>query len=425
MPYELLDLPEEKSENQLVTLGKYIGRTGARTVARGLEAAAGLPGDIIGGGVNLLSTLTRGATPTHEQLTQKDIESGVPSWAQLPTSDQARKVTKAVTGEYLEPQSGGEEGWDEVIGDATRLFLGGAKAAASLGASVAGNLAKWGTESVTGSPLAGGVAKLGTTLLAGTFGTRSELNNLRAKSYEDAFAKLPENKRFNFSPEIKKIDAAIKRVSRGSFPDKEEVLGRLNDFKNITRGTGRASVKEVIGIKQGWNEYLREKGRSLAPSAKRDIEEAVGIVNSGIGRFGKTDKAFYVPYMQGEELTAGLKSNEIIGQFINKHPLLRKKMDNPFLGSIFKYGLGSSTGGLIAQYPLQVGGTVGILYGAHQASKALKLMSRSGIARRAYKDAIRNGLAGNVANFSKDLNRLEKEYEKHSDDLEGQYELLD
>ncbi len=114
-----------------------------------------------------------------------------------------------------------------------------------------------------------------------------------------------------------------------------------------------------------------------------------------------------------------------VGQFIKKHPSLRKKMDNPFLGSIFKYGLGATTGGLISQYPVQTGGAVAGLYGIQQASKAFKLMAKSPLARQAYKDAVKDGLAGNVANFSRDLSRLEREYDKNAGDLEGKLQLLD
>lgn len=423
MPYELLDEPEAQEEG----LGKYVGRNLARAGTRAAEAVAGLPGDILGGGINLLSAATGGKTPTYQQLEEKDKAKGVPDWLRLPTSERFHELTKSDknAGEYLEPKTSNEEGLDEIIGDATRFFLGGAKALPSLGLSTAGNFAKWGTESLTGSPLAGGVAKLGTTLLAGTLGTRRELNDLKKKSYETAFKKLPENKRFNFSPEAQTIDKTIRKVSRGTFPDKQEVVSRLSDVKNIIGDEGNALVSEIVGAKQGLNEYLREHGSKLAPSAKREIQDAVGSLNSGIARYGKTNPSFFKPYKVGEELTAGMNSINYVGEFISKHPALRKKIDNPFLGSLFKYGIGASSGGIISQYPLQTGAAVGGLYGAHQLAKTIKLFAKSPIAQQAYADAMKNGLKGNVANFSRDLTKLEREYEKHYDDLEGQYELLD
>lgn len=427
MPYELLDEPEAQEESTPA----YLARRGAATLARGAESIAGIPGNIIGGGVNLLSAATGGRTPTSEQLAQKDIAKGIPSWlAHAPTSEQFKKVTKAATGEYLEPQTPGEAGWDEIAGDAATLMLGGSgslakKAAKSFGISSAGNLAKWGTETITNSPVAGGVVKLITMLAAGTLGTRQELNTLKTKSYEDAFKKLPEGKTFNFSPEAKSIDSVIRKVSRGTFPDKQEVVNRLNDVKNLIGDEGNAIVSEIVSGKQGLNEYLREYGSKLAPSAKKEIQQAVGTLNTGIARYGKTNPSFFKPYKVGEELTAGMNSINYVGEFISKHPALRKKIDNPFLGSLFKYGIGASSGGIISQYPLQTGAAVGGLYAAHQLAKTVKLFAKSPIAQRAYEDAVKNAFKGSVANFSRDLSKLEDEYYKNYDELEGQYELLD
>ncbi len=423
MPIELLDLPESQEESTPA----YIGRNLARAGTRAAEAAIGFPGDVLGGGINLLSAATGGRTPTYQQLEEKDKAKGVPDWLKLPTSERFHELTKSdkKAGEYLEPKSSNEEGLDEIIGDATRFFITGGKALPSLGLSAVGNFAKWGTESLTGSPLAGSIAKIGTTLLAGTAGTRRELNELKKKSYDTAFKKLPEDKRFNFSPEAQIIDKTIRKVSRGTFPDKQEVVSRLSDVKNIIGDEGNALVSEVVGAKQGLNEYLREHGSKLAPSAKREIQDAVGSLNSGIARYGKTNPSFFKPYKVGEELTAGMNSIDYVGQFISKHPALRKKIENPFLGSLFKYGLGASSGGIISQYPIQTGAAVGGLYGAHQFAKTLKLFAKSPVAQRAYYDAMKNGLNGNVANLSRDLTRLEREYNKYSDDLEGDIELLD
>ncbi len=427
MPYELLDEPEAEQEG----LGGYLARRTGATVARGAESLLGLPGNIVSGGVNLLSAATGGRTPTSEQLAQKDIAKGVPSWlAKAPTSEQFRKVTKAATGEHLEPQTPGEAGWDEIVGDAATLMLGGPgglakKAATALGISSAGNFTKWGLESATGSPLIGGIGKLGATLLAGTLGTRNELNNLRKTSYEDAFKKIPQNKRFKFNPETSKINAELRRIKKDSFPDKEFVIDRLNEYKNLTTKGRPPKVSEVVRIKQGWNDHLRDRAKDLGDTAKRELHKAVDTLNGGIHRYGGTNQAFWKPYSVGEELTYGLRNQESIGNFINKHPHLKKKMDNPILGSLFKYGLGHSTGGIISQYPLQTGGAVGTLLAVQQASKAIKLISKSNIAANAYKHAVRDGLAGNVANFSRDLSKIESEYAKHEDDLEGQYELLD
>ncbi len=172
---ELLDLPDTPAQQE--SLLPYLGRSAARTAVRGVETLAGLPGDIIGGGINLLSKATGGYTPTHQELTQKDIERGVPfaEKLQLPTSEYFRGLTQSdpEVGQYLEPRTPGEAGWDQIVSDAVPYLLGGgslaAKAARGLAISSAGNLTKWGAESLGASPLVGTGLKLGSMLLAGMF----------------------------------------------------------------------------------------------------------------------------------------------------------------------------------------------------------------------------------------------------------------
>ena len=207
MPYELLDESpqQEQSGRQQPesTLG-FLGRTGARTLARAGESIAGLPGDIASAGLGL----------ANYGISKVTGKPGPIPKLPLPTSEAIREnVTKPLTGNYLEPQSKNEQFYDDIIGDAAVLFspfkgkVPFAKGVAgALGRSAVGNTAKWATEQVTDSPVVGTGVKIGSMVLAGTLGGRKQLNTLKNDSYQKAFSKIKPNPKFNISPERSKID---------------------------------------------------------------------------------------------------------------------------------------------------------------------------------------------------------------------------
>jgi hypothetical protein len=436
MRYTYLDMPEnEQNTNQDQSgesLPGKIGRGLARSGARAAESIVGLPGNIIGAGVNALNYATGGRTPSVEELNAQPSLVNIP----LPTSEQIKEsVTKPLTGEYLEPQGDLESFADEVVSDAAPLFLTGLsgslglkgvgkQAAKSLAISGAGNTAKLAGELITGSPLVGAGAKLGTMLLAGTAGTRGSMEKLQNKSYNDAFSNIPLGKKFNFSPEKKSIDYAIKAISRSDIVNKADALDRLNAFRNIAGRSGLANVKEVVDMKRSWNEFLRLNGRKLGKDARKVIETARDHLKEGIARYGKTNNKFWNPYSAGEELTAGLRDIDEVSSFLSKYPYLKKKLESPILGSLFK-GSAFHSGQIVQNYPGQVAAGVGSILGIQSGARAIKLMRNSPIAFKAYKDVVKKSLAGNVSNLGRDLDKIEKEYQKHSTEINGRYTYLD
>lgn len=416
MKYELLeDLPNTSVGES--TAG-YIGRTGARTLARGTESILGLPGDIASGlrglanyGINKLTG-------------EKNVIPNIP----LPTSENVREyVTKPLTGEYLEPQGNGEEFYDQIIGDAASLLIplkgkvpfvkaiGGA-----LTRSAAGNTAQWAAEQVTDSPLVGATAKIGAMALAGTYGGRKELTKLKDQSYKKAYSNIPAKAKFDFRPEKQKIDKLSQSLLKGDRPDKKFILDRLNAIDNVVEG-GKGSIQQAINLKQDWNKYLSDP--SLSRSSRDYIKQAVGIVNDGIRRYGKTNPKFLKAYQTAEELTGALQSTNYIQKALSKHPALRDHVSNPLIQKLLWGGAFAATSQ--TSVPALVGAGATAL-GIRESAKVYQLLSRSPIAQKYYKDVVQSVLKNDTKAIAKNLSKLDKVANDFDFDesVDARYELV-
>lgn len=421
MAYRLLN--NKTDSNDESTLG-YIGRTGARTLARGAESILGLPGDILKGAEGLNNYLANKLTgeETHIPLVNPNIsklanagiekltgKSDVISKNILPTSENIHGVTKQLTGEHLEPKTSGEEFYDQIIGDAAALFspvkgkvpfakaIGGA-----LGRSAIGNTAQWATEKVTGSPLVGTGAKIGAMALAGTIGGRKQLNNLKNESYKDAFSKIPEKTKFDFKPEKQKLQKLADKFLKGDHPDKKFIVERLNSIDSVVGG-GKGAIEDVIDLKQDWNKYLSDP--KLSKSNRSAIKQAVGIVNDGIKRYGSTNPEFFKPYQIAEELTGALQSTNYVQKVLSSYPYLQDSVKNPIINKLLWVGAISSA--TQATIPSLVGAGVSTL-GIRESAKAYQLLSKSPLARKYYKDIIQSTLKNDIKAVARTLPKLDK-----------------
>jgi hypothetical protein len=434
MPYELLEKPLTDQGESLLGL---LGRTGARTAARVLEAVAGLPGDIASGALNLanygISKVTgqQGPLPSRASIDLpslfpfpmgiaanvggKALESitGQPTPTQIPiptSEDIKQHVTEPLTGEYLKPQGDMEKFYDDIIGDAATIFmpvkgkLPFAKATlGALGKATAGNVAQWAAEKVSDSPIVGVAAKMGAMALAGTFGGRKELSTVKDKSYKEAFSKIPEGAKFDLSPEKARIDRLVKTISKGDRPDRDFLIDRLSSFGNISDKKGKAGIQEAITLKQDWNKHLADPGMS---KSTRDImKQAVGTVNKGISRYGVDNPSFYQPYKMGEELTGALNGSNYVQKFLDKFPSLQNSVKNPLLQKIFYGGLGY--GAIKSMSIPQIAVGTGTAMGAYHSAKMYQLLSKSPVARRYYKDVVQSAFKNDVKATARNLSKLD------------------
>lgn len=437
MPYEIL---EEKPQAES-SLG-YLGRTGARTLARGAESVLGLPGDIAGGLLGL-SNYAIDKVTGHKPL---------PSRLPIPTSEDIRNnVTKPLTGNYLEPQGSTEGFWDDIVGDAATLLVPvkgkvpfKKALVGALGRSAAGNTAKWAAEGVTGSPLVGAVAKIGSMALAGTSGGRKHLEGLKKSSYDNAFKNVPEKTKIDVRPQKFQIDKLKNKISTSDIPDKKFLLERIESFdklvsknipsevkssglldqfgKPITQTTsaregGKALLQEIINLKQGWNQHLGDA--NLSKQSKNYLKKMVGIANESVNNYGSKNPKFYKDYKIGEELTNALQGTNYVQKFLSKSPLLQSTVKNP----IVKHLLGVGAVTAITTKPLQSASLGAGVLGVYESAKAYQLLSRSPEARKYYKALIQDSLKNDSKAAAKNLEKLDKAADAF--EKTGRFEILD
>lgn len=431
MPYELVD---EEIKTPESTLG-YGLRTGARTLARAGEAVAGLPGDILSGIMGLGSYASGGIIPSMEKIQEK-----LPFVTPPPTSQQIREQgTKHYTGEYLEPQSPFEESYDQIIGDATQMLLPGigkgkvlTKIGGALAKSTLGNVAQWATENVTGSKLLGDVAKIGAIGLANSFGGRKAIENIKNEKYDLAKKALPETPIIDAAPELKTFNEFSQNFTRGAIKDKNWFKDQITDMKEMIGDSNIVDIKGVIDLKKQWNELLNDS--SLSANQSRFLKHGIKNLKNIIKRFGKDEPEFYKNFLEGEELTAALRSSNIVQDVMAKHPSLQKYNKNPIIKNLFGLGMAGSLGYGVAKgiIGLPVAAAVGTTaLGVREAAKAYQLLTKSPIARRYYKNAISAGLNNDIKAMTKDLSKLDKATKQFSTEPEStnqpkaRYELVE
>lgn len=447
MSYQLFDIkPQEESESIL----KYIGRTAGRTIARGAEAALGFPGDIastVHGLGNLAGEFITGKEKplgTYEQfqegfpsiynpeiekmtnkvlgLQEKDALLQKSLLKPFPTTAQVReKITEPLTGEKLKPKTSGESGWDQIVEDTVALFnpvAGGAKAIAGAGAkalvrSGLGNAAKWGTETMTDSPFLASAAKIGTNILTGIHGARGQLNDIKDQSYKDAIEHLPENAKINVNDTRTVFQKLKDNILKGDNPDKKDMLERIDSFFNNVSENGEAAIEDLINLKQGWNRWLQNK--DISKDMRALIKRSVGNVNDEIAKYGKTNPAFFKPYKIGEELTAGMNSQNLFQSVIKSHPKLEKFVQNPYLQSMLFYsGAKHLPLGTVAKYAIPA-------LGLNEASKVIQLISKSPTALNHYGKMLTAAGRNNIPVLGREMQAFDKaaskELNKYQADL--------
>lgn len=308
----------------------------------------------------------------------------------------------------------------------------GSRALGALGRSTAGNVAKIATEEITGSPILGLGAKIGAMALASTYGGRKVMTQAKDDLYKQSYNNIPQ-KKFDIVPEKLKMDSIFKAVSKGDKQDKSFLLDRIEAFNKIMGKGGKANIKDIIDIKQDWNDHLRSG--YLAPQARGIFIKMRDIAKDAIDRYGKHNPKFEEFYKPAEQLTAALNGSNYIQNIISKHPYLKDSVSNPLLKK-FLGGSAISALGYGGHKILGLAGTGALAAGAltaREAARFYQLLSRSPYAMKYYKDVATSALKDDIkalpkalSNLNNAANRFDEEeplFEERSD--EGQFELLD
>lgn len=404
MPFELLsdDSPAQESPS----LGSEILRHGARTGIRAAEQVAGFPGDILSLVNEYIARPVVGALSG--QKTQPYEELGISKI--LPTSEKLRKGNIKQGGKILEPQNKYEKFTDNLINDATSIFLPGKKtgnilkgAGAALVKATGANLAKEAINDLTADQKKGAYAHLGALTLLSFIDKKGA-----AKAISEGYHPLQQRVTQLNPVSAVKLETNLNnlktKMMKGTQAPSEkfiidEVDAVLQKVKN-----GQISPEEAWAAKRSLNEKLskvlfeipqkgtQQRARKLATQISHELDDALKFTQ-------KQDPKFY------KELSAW---NRAYGTMAESN-LVTKWIENNLKYSPLTVGLTHLIGNPISA-------KASALIAPYEIGKVLYRMSRSPKLAKHYASTMAAASAENVVAFNRQLKILDKELqndEKH------------
>ncbi len=414
MPYELVKEPDE-------SLLGTVGRGAARSVARAGEAIAGLPGDIIGGVAGLANLATGGKVPGLAQVQQY-----------APGSQFIReKVTKPLTGEYLEPKGSGEAFLDEIVGDLSTLLVPGgiASKGASLtgrglakaaGKAVAGVTAGRAVKELTGSELAGGLAKFTTLSLANTLGGRKALTKQMYQNYEMADKSIPEGTIIKADNLKNNLTKDIQVITKGVSPAKNEMLGVLSGVKKNINKADNIKIKDVWNLKKNINEWLSDP--KLDKTTRGQFKKTLGNLNETLSEYAKENPEFAQNFYPAESMYKAINEGSTLNKFLQNNVTLKKALDKWAPLSAVGYGLYHYG----AVKPLTLAGMLTTGIGVRESVKMGEFLARSPEARKYYMSLLKASATNDAATAAKSIKKIDQLalQDEKSQGISGRYQLI-
>lgn len=405
---------EEKKEDFL----EKTKRHSSRGLARSLEAIGGLPGDLR---ELAQSLITKGfgklmGNPEKAQEISQNIQPFLKgALPPTPSSQDIREEgTQALTGEYLEPQSQGEELGDEIVQDVVSLALpvkGKIPFARALAGGLGGNFVKEGIKNSGGGETAQTLGKLGTMFLFGNLGREGAKSYVR-NLHQEAEGLIPEGAKLetrNLSSSLRNTKKSLQ--SGGVTPDKAPALNLLNQLeKKIRTGGGEIDPREIRNFRHSVNEM--RFNRKLSDRSRFYLDRLDDVLNEGLIEYGKENPAFLNKYREANLGTQGLKQSNKLARAISK------KVDVTKLSPEALVLLGMHN----TLSPALLGKLGLTAVGAKGAQIAKRLTTNSTL-RTHYLNTLKAASNENWKAFSKNLNLLEKELSKGKPDED--LEVLD
>lgn len=400
MPYELVN--DNEQEGLLGTLG----RGAARTLARGTEAVAGLPGDIVGGIAGLGNLAS-------EKISGSKIP-GFESLQSNPFTSQSIKenVTEKLTGNYLKPQGKGEELLDEIVGDLSTLLIPGG--IASKGASLTGKAVARGAGKVAAGVAASqiakglgateqqaGFAKLATSVLSNTLGGRSALTKQMNERYEKADFSVPNKAQVTAVPLRTRLGHDMQVIKKGASPVKNEMLEVLDTARKNIDKKGNIKVKDALSLKKSINRWFDDP--KLDKETRSQFKRTVGDINNTIARYAETNPEFAQNYFPAEEMFKNLKEGSVLNKTLQNNVTFKKAIE--------KFTPISTIGAGLLHFNLAKPATVlGVgagAFGAREAIKMSEFLWNSKQAQKYYWSLIKAAAAGDGATAAKDIRKID------------------
>lgn len=419
MAWELEGANTDQGKKTESLLGTGL-RTAARSAARVGETIAGLPGDILSGGLSLSDYAGKklGNLTGIEKLKQSDT-SNLRQY--LPTSENIRKhvtenVEKVLPEDYLTPQSESEKRLDDFTETLSSLLSFGGPAAKGLSfvnkaakaAGIAGGaeLGKWATEKITGSPALGGAVKLGTILLGSTAGGRKQLEKEAENLYEQVGKFTADNKaNVDVSKTLfKETNDVLKSLGGIESPSKELVKKLGGSLINSVAGKKSISLKDLVDADQIFNEIIRTN-KDVLLANKTSFKKMYDIKNGIEGAIKSTEKSypeFYKSYTDAKDIYRGLSATDTI----------RSGLESVAKGEHFKSPL---TTYFILKNPSKL-----VTYGAGSLGaaalsspyKVFKSLAKSPYVRKHYGNMLKSAATGKLNVALKELHKVDEEFAK-------------
>lgn len=386
--------------------GKKVGRGAGRTVARATEAVLGLPGDVRdfvqGLGQKGLSYIIGEEKAAKAGEFGKKVQSFTGAGL-LPTSREIREnVTQYLTKEGLEPQTPGEEVYDEFIGDLATLALP-IKAkipfARAIGTAVFGNLGKEMVKELGIGEKGQTATKLGIMLIYGALG-RGGARNYVSDLHKEAAELIPKDATIDGRKLITNLDKMQSILKKGGItPSKSPTLSLSRQLINkIQKSGGELPVDELPAFRRSINEMRFDK--NLNPKARFHLNRFDDVVSNQLLEYGKENPAFLNKYRAANLGSAGLAQSNKIAQAISK------KVDITRLSpdTLLLLGLHMPNPGLLAG--------IGVTAIGAKGAQIAKRLTTNKVLQKYYTNVVKSSLEGNTATMVRNVEGLDREMRK-------------
>ena len=410
------------------TLGEYLKRTGARTAARIAET----PIEIAKGMSELPENLMQGPVGQKIAKTLKQ-SSGIAQY--LPGKEQIRDFERKHTGEYLQPQTPGEERYDEFVQDVTGQMMGFGRAGREIKSAVTGvqalrNIGQRvgratavagvgaGTKEIAKDLGFGETAqewsKMGSMLIASMVephGARNYVNRL----YDQAGRSLPAGASGDARLLERQLTNTWDRVTRGlGSPDETAVqtaVERLIDKIS----NGQLTYEEAVASKRSLNTMMmntvygtadraaQARARNLFQGMNANLNEFIGQAEAQYPEFVAAQRAAdsgFGAIEQGRRLRNFVRDNKKGVIAMGILPAVEEMLH----GEGFTSGVGKAVRGTAK--------AAAFTYPALKTYEITQRILRSPTMRHYYLNALEAGLAENSSSMLKNLKKLQGHMQK-------------
>lgn len=402
MPYELL--ADEASGEPTTSLGSEVLRHGARTAARVGEQVAGFPGDVLSLVNEYISRPVVGGITGKKNTTLRRIRC-FESSSNLAA---AQKGNIKQAGEILKPQNKIEQTLDNIVGDATSLFLPGKKqgkllggTASALTKAIGANTAKDITQDWTADEKKGAYAHLGALTLMSFFDKQGA-----AKAISDGYRPL-EARAAQLSPvSSTKLETNLgnlkSKMQKGTQAPSEkfiidEVDAVLSKVKN-----GTITPEEAWASKRSLNEKLskvlfdipqkgaQQRARKLATQITHELDDALKLT-------AKQDPKFYKELKSWNAAYGAMAQSNLASRWIENN---------------LKYN--PTTAGLIHLFGGSAMKIAGPALAPYEMGKIIYRMGKSDKLRSHYLKTLSSATKEDALSFNKQLKILDKDLQSDS-----------